>query len=162
LRDRYYMSVAGRDEGAYGFLTGLRPEMSAYDQLPGDTQGILMQWVSIELMSGFRSPEERKAAWEPFAKNLRANGSWWLDDPIDQTVDYFFMGDLDAAIEEAREDLAQPLATWPIRGEVWSDPIWAPITSDPEIAARLSEMKREKQQGREQIMAMLEQPEWNR
>ncbi len=83
--------------------------------------------------------------------------------PIDQAVDFFFMGDLDSAIEKATSK------TWPnrfhrgrSRGDEWEDPIWAPITSDPEIAARLSEMKREKQQGREQIAAMLEEPEWNR
>jgi hypothetical protein len=159
---RFYMSKAGRYQEAYDFLAGLRPEITAYDQLPEDIQGILMQWVSIELMSGFKSPEERKAAWAPFAINLRANGSWWFDDPLDQTVDFFFMGDLDSAVEKLREDIAQPLATWPIRGQEWSDPIWAPITSGPEIAARLSEMEREKQQAREKILAMLDKPEWNR
>jgi TolB-like protein/Tfp pilus assembly protein PilF len=159
---RYYMSKAGRYREAYDFLVGLRPEIASFEKLPKDIQGMLMQWVSIELMSGFRSPEERKAAWEPFANNLRTNGSWWFDDPLDQAVDFFFMGDLDAAIEKLREDIAQPLATWPVRAQEWSDPIWSPITSDPEVTARLSEMNREKQQAREQIMAMLEEPEWNR
>jgi len=159
---RYYMSKAGSYREAYDFLTGLRPEIASYDQLPGDIQGILMQWVCIELMSGFTSQEERKAAWAPFANNLRANGSWWFNDSLDQTVDFFFMGDLDSAVEKLREDIAQPITTWPIRGQEWSDPIWAPITSDPEIAARLSEMEREKQQAREKILAMLEAPEWNR
>jgi tetratricopeptide (TPR) repeat protein len=159
---RWYMSIAGRHLEAYDFLVGVRPEISSFEQLPKDTQGILMQWVSIELMSGFKSPEERKAAWEPFASNLRANGSWWFENPIDQAVDFYFMGDLDSAIAKALEALAQPLSSWPIRGEEWEDPIWAPLTSDPEIAARLSQMKREKQQGREQIAAMLEGPEWRR
>jgi len=159
---RWYMSSAGRYREAYDFLVGVRPEITSFDQLPEDTQGILTQWVSIELMSGFSTEDERKAAWEPFARNLRANGSWWLDKPYEQAIDSFFMGDLDAAIEKAREDLAQPLSAWPITVDEWEDPIWAPITADPEIAARLSELKREKQQGREQIAAMLEEPEWNR
>jgi len=159
---RYYMSLAGRYQEAYDFLTGLRPDIKSFDRLPDDIQGILMQWVSIELMSGFRSPEERKAAWEPFARNLRANGSWWFNEPYEQSIDYFFTGDLDAAIEKAREDLAQPLSAWPTIVDEWADPIWAPIASSPEVAARLTEMKREKQQGREQVMAMLEAPEWNR
>ncbi|MGA9573075.1 MAG: hypothetical protein WBS20_03910, partial [Lysobacterales bacterium] len=93
---RYYMSKAGRYQEAYDYLTGLRPEIKSFEHLPEDIQGTLMQWVSIELMSGFKSPEERKAAWDPFAKNLRANGSWWFDDPLDQAVDFFFTGDLDA------------------------------------------------------------------
>ena len=157
---RRYMSMAGRHKEAYDFLTGLRPELMSFESLPDDTQGVLMQWVSIELMSGFKSPEERKSAWEPYARNLRAHGSWWLEDTIDQAVDLFFMGDLDAAIKKTQEDLAQPLMTWTVRGEEWEDPMWGPITSNPEIAARLSEMRQEKQQIRKQINEMLQGPEW--
>jgi len=158
---RFYMSTAGRYQEAYDFLTGLRPQIKSFEKLPGDVQGVLMQWVSIELMTGFASPEERKAAWEKYAKNLRANGSWWFEDPISQAMDFMFMGDLDSAIKKALEDLAQPLSSWPTRGDDWQDPIWAPISSDPAIVARLSEMKREKQQAREQIHEMLQEPEWN-
>ncbi|MDX2427773.1 MAG: tetratricopeptide repeat protein [Xanthomonadales bacterium] len=155
-----YMSRAGRYEEAYNFLVGIRPEITSFEQLPGDMQGVLMQWVSIELMSGFRSPEERKLVWQKFAQNLRANAPWWFDDPVDQSIDFLFMGDLESAIEKAREDLAQPLATWPIRDDSWDSPTWHPITSDPGIAARLSEIKREKQQARIQINEMLQGPEW--
>ncbi len=155
-----YMSRAGRYQEGYDFLVSVRPEITNYEQLPADIQGVLMQWVSIELMSGFRSAEERKSAWQVYAQNLRANGSWWFEEPGDQAVDFLYMGDLDSAIEKAKEDLAKPLASWPIRGEAWDNPIWVPITSNPEIAARLSEMKREKQQAREQITEMLQGPEW--
>jgi len=157
---RQTMSEAGRYKEAYDFLTGLRPEIEQYDQLPEDVQGVLMQWASIELMTGFRSIEERTAAWQQFSKNLKAQGPWWFENPGDQAVDLLFSGDLDAAIEKAKEDLAQPLANWPIRGELWKDPIWLQITSDPDFAARLSEMKREKQAARELISEMLQGPEW--
>jgi len=155
-----YMSRAGRYEEAWDFLVSVRPEITSYEQLPADVQGVLMQWVSIELMSGFRGAEARKSAWQVFAQNLRANGSWWFKEPGDQAVDFLYMGDLDSAIEKAKEDLAKPLASWPIRGEAWDNPIWLPITSNPEIAARLSELKREKQLAREQITEMLQGPEW--
>jgi tetratricopeptide (TPR) repeat protein len=156
-----YMSRAGRYEEGYDFLVSTRPEIESFEQLPGDIQGVFMQWVSIELMSGFKSPEERKSVWEVFAQNLRAHGPWWLEDPIAQAVDFLFMGNLDLAIEKAREDLAQPLATWPNRADSWDSPTWDPITSNPEIAARLSEMEREKQQARELINEMLQGPEWS-
>lgn len=158
---RTYMSKAGRSREAYRFLVGLRPEIESYEQLPADVHGVLMQWASIELMSGFRSHEARKTAWQPFAQSLREHGSWWFEDPQSQAVDFLFMGDLDSAIEKAQEDLAQPLASFPIRGDVWDDPMWEPILSNPEIAARLSEMKREKQQAQQQINEMLQGPEWN-
>ena len=158
---RHHMSKAGRYQEAYDFLADLRPEIRSFDRLPGDIHGTLMQWVSIELMSGFKSKQERNAAWQAFARNLRAQGSWWFENPSEQAIDFLFSGELDAAIEKAAEDLAQPLASWPIRGETWDEPVWAPITSDPQIAARLSEMKREKQQAREQINEMLQGPEWN-
>ena len=159
---RLYMSKAGRYQDGYDFLVGVRPEITSFEQLPDDAQGILMQWASIQLLSGFSNPEETKAAWESFARNLRTNGSWWFNEPYEQAIDFFYMGDLVAAIEKARADLAQPLSSWPIIVDEWEDPIWAPITADPEIAARLSQMKREKQRGREQIAAMLEEPEWIR
>jgi TolB-like protein/Tfp pilus assembly protein PilF len=155
-----HMSRAGRHQEAYDFLVGLRPEIESYEQLPDDIQGVLMQWASIELMSGFTSPEERQSAWQVFAQNLRANGPWWFEHPYEQAVDAMFMGDLDSAIEKAREDLAQPLASWPIRGDSWDSPMWDPITSNPEVATRLSEMEREKQQARNQINEMLQGPEW--
>lgn len=155
-----YMSQADRHEEAYAFLVDVRPEIKSYEQLPEDIQGVLMQQASIVLMSGFKSFEARKAAWQVFAQNLRAHGSWWLEDPRDKAVDFLFMGDLDSAIENVREDLAQPLASWPVRGDTWDAPTWNPITSNPEIAARLAEMKQEKQQAREQITEMLQKPEW--
>jgi TolB-like protein len=155
-----HMSRAGHHQEAYDFLVGLRPEIESYEQLPDDIQGVLMQWASIELMSGFTSPKERQSAWQVFAQNLRANGSWWFENPYEQAVDAMFMGDLDSAIEKAREDLAQPLASWPIRGDSWDSPMWDPITSNPEVATRLSEMEREKQQARNQINEMLQGPEW--
>jgi len=156
-----YMSRAGRHKEGYEFLVNTRPEIESFEQLPGDIQGVLTQWVSIELMSGFKSFEERKSVWQVFAQNLQAHGPWWFDDPIDQAVDFLFMGDLDSAIEKTREDLAKPLASWPVRGEFWDSPTWDPITSNPGIAARLAEMEREKLQAREQISEMLQGPEWN-
>ena len=158
---RHEMAVAERYEEAYDFLTGLRPEIKLFDQLPGDMHGTLMQWASIELMTGFSSTQERNDAWQAFAQNLRAQGDWWLDDADDLAIDFLLSGDVDAAIQKALEDLSQPLASWPIRGEVWDDPVWAPITSNAEVAARLAELKREKQQVGEQIKDMLQGPEWN-
>jgi TolB-like protein/cytochrome c-type biogenesis protein CcmH/NrfG len=158
---RQQMSKAGRSREAYDFLAGLRPEITSFEQLPDDLHGTLMQWASIELMSGFRSPEERKADWEKFTENLRMKGPWWFEEPNAQATNFLFIGDLDSAIEKAQEDLAQPLSSWPTRAKAWDDPMFAPITANPQIAARLSEMKREKQQAREQIREMLQGPEWN-
>lgn len=158
---RRYMSIAGRYEEAYNFLVGLRPEITSYERMPADVQGVLMQWTSIELMTGFRSHDERKAAWETFANNLKAHGPWWFEDPGSKAVDFLFMGDLELAIANALKGLADPLATWAARGDDFDDPIWAPIASDPGIAARLSELKREKSVGREQINEMLQGAEWN-
>ena len=77
------MSKAGRYEEAYDFLVGVRPEIKSYEQLPEDIQGVLMQWASIVLMQVSKA-EARKAAWQAFAQNLRAHGSWWLEDPRDR------------------------------------------------------------------------------
>ncbi|MDH3903144.1 MAG: hypothetical protein OEU84_16205 [Xanthomonadales bacterium] len=162
LSYRLMMSKAGRYEEAYNFLVGLRPEITSFEQLPGDVQGVLMQWESIVLMSGFSSIDERSIAWEAYAQNLRANGSWWLEDPYGQAVDFLFRGDLDSAIEKAREDLAQPLSSLPVRGVFWDDPVLTPITTHPEIAARLIEMKQEKLQARKLITEMLQEPEWTK
>jgi TolB-like protein len=157
---RQVMSKSGRYKEAYDFITGLRPEITEFEQMPEDPHAVLMQWASIELMSGLKSTEERNASWQLFSKNLKAHGPWWFEEPGSQAVDFLFSDDVDSAIEKAKEDLAQPLASWPTRGEVWEDPIFAQITSDPEVTARLSELKREKLAAREQINEMLQAPEW--
>ena len=45
--------------------------------------------------------------------------------------------------------------------ETWASPTWAPITSNPAVAARLNELKKEKQEIRKQIIEMLQGPEWS-
>jgi TolB-like protein len=157
---RHYMSLADRHEDAYDYLTGLRPDIQSFERLPEDIEGVFMQGAIIELMSGFKSPGERKTAWALHAQNLRANGEWWFETPGDQAEDFFFMGDLDSAIEKSLEDLAKPVSSEPTRGDFYENPTWAAITSDPRVAARLSEMKQEKQLAREQIKDMLQGPEW--
>jgi TolB-like protein/thioredoxin-like negative regulator of GroEL len=156
------MSKAGRQQEAYDFLVNVRPELLAFDRLPEDIQGVLMQGVMIELMSGFKSPEERKAAWMVHTESLRRNGPWWFGEPADQARDALFTGDVDTAIEKTLEDLAKPLASFPLRPDAWEGPTWAPITSNPVVAARLSGLRQEKQQTREQIVAMLQGPEWTK
>ena len=158
---RLYMSMAGRQKEAYEFLAGLRPEITGSEQFPDDMQGVLMQWASIELMTGFLSPQEVIDHWIPFAQNLRQNGTWWFEDPMSQAIDFLILGDLDSAVEKALEDLAQPLSTWPTRGDDYESPFWEPVSSNPAVAARLSEMKREKQQVRKQLIEMLQGPEWS-
>jgi TolB-like protein/cytochrome c-type biogenesis protein CcmH/NrfG len=156
------MCLAGRQKEAYDFLTGLRPELKDYEFLPEDVQGVLMQGVTIELMSAFASSEEIRAAWLTHSEKLHENGPWWFEDPNAQAIDAFFRGDLETAIEKALEDLAQPLASFPLRPDAWKNPTWAPITADPRVVARLSELEQEKQEIRSQIIEMLQGPEWTK
>ena len=158
---RLYMSMAGRQKEACDFLVGLRPEITSFEQLPGDMQGVLMQWVTLELMTGFLNPQEVKDKWKPFAENLRQNGTWWFDNSMSHAIDFLILGDIDSAVEKALEDLAQPLSSWPTRGDDYESPFWEPVSSNPKVAARLSEMKREKQQVHKQLIEMLQGPEWN-
>ena len=60
-------------------MVSVRPEIADYDNLPPDIGGMLMQFSSIGLMSGFASAEVQKEAWTKLAANLDKSGFPWRD-----------------------------------------------------------------------------------
>ena len=47
------MFQAGTMKEGYDFLVSVRPEITNYEVLPLDFKGRIMQWFSINLMTGF-------------------------------------------------------------------------------------------------------------
>jgi len=157
------MMRAGRNQEALNFLFGLRPELKDFSQMPKDVQGLVMQFAAVELMTGVRPPEERKDAWLKLSHNFDALGFPWRDkqNPGNRMVDALFTGKTDEAISIALDAfLSDPVAQHLTRGKQMELPMFADVTADPRVAARLAEWNREYQQDRKQVSEMLQQPEW--
>ena len=154
----------GRAQEAYDFLVSVRPEITSYDQIPADIQGLIMQWASIVVMSGFESFENRKEAWDRFTGQLEAQGFPWKNDPADEnyTWDYLMNGEVDKAVDHYLEyELTEPLANNLDRHQKVHYAVFGPLYEDPRVAAKLAEEAERFAEVREEVRAMLQRPEWN-
>ena len=153
----------GRAQEAYDFLVSVRPEITSYDQIPADIQGLIMQWASIVVMSGFESFENRKEAWDRFTGQLEAQGFPWKNDPADgnYTWDYLMNGEVDKAVDHYLEyELTEPLANNLDRHQKVHYAVFGPLYEDPRVAAKLAEEAERFAEVREEVRAMLQSPEW--
>ena len=154
----------GQAQEAYDFLVSVRPEITSYDQIPADIQGLIMQWASIVVMSGFESFENRKEAWDRFTGQLEAQGFPWKNDPADEnyTWDYLMNGEVDKAVDHYLEyELTEPLANNLDRHQKVHYAVFGPLYEDPRVAAKLAEEAERFAEVREEVRAMLQRPEWN-
>jgi TolB-like protein len=158
------MLQAGRARDAYDFLVSVRPEITQYDKIASDQQGLVMQWASIAAMSGFESFENRQAAWNRFTGSLDAQGFPWKKGPSDgnYTWDYLMNGEVEQAIDHYLEyELNEPLARNLDRHRKRIYPLFAPVFDDPRVASRLLADAERFSEVREEVREMLRQPEWN-
>jgi len=158
------MLQAGRAREAYDFLVSVRPEITDYAQIAPDIQGLIMQWASIDAMSGFESFENRKAAWQQFTGGMDAVGFPWKQDPADEnyTWDYLMNGEVEQAVDHYLEyELNEPLALNLDRHRKPHYAFFGPVYEDPRVAAKLNEEARRYAALREEVRNMLQRPEWN-
>lgn len=152
-----------RAREAYDFLVSVRPEITQYDQIPPDIQGLIMQWASIGLMTGFETFENRQATWKQFTGQLDAMGFPWKRDDSDAnyTWDFLMNGDLEQAIDHYLEyELNEPLARNLNRHRKFLYALYGPIYEDPRVAAGLIEDAERFAALREEVREMLRRPEW--
>ena len=154
----------GRAREAYEFLASVRPEITQYDQVPSDMQGLMTQWASIGTMSGFETFENRKAAWNQFTGRLDELGFPWRRTASsgNYTWDHLINGDVEQAIDHYLEyELAQPVAKNLSLHRKPYYALFAPVYEDPRVAAKLIERAERFAEVREDVRTMLQQPEWN-
>jgi adenylate cyclase len=148
---------------AYDFLLSVRPETANYDVLPDDNEGLIMQWASIILMSGFEDPEKQKEAWLKLSANMDNMGRPWRDPEGGILIfDLVILGDYEAAVEHYLKDrLSRPFARNLLMHRRLFEPLLGPVYNDPRVAARLSELDKEYKQLRKDVSALMLEPEWN-
>jgi hypothetical protein len=122
-----------------------------------------MQFVSIMLMTGFESFNTRKQAWMKLAANFDAQGFPWRDPEYgNYIIDLVMLGEADDAIEHMLSvRLNKPMATNIDRHQRVRSRFWQPVSTDPRIAARLTELDSEFEQLRQEIGQLMQEPEWN-
>jgi len=154
----------GRAREAFDFLVSVRPEITRYDEIAAGQQGLIMQWASIALMSGFETFENRKVAWLQFTGQLDALGIPWNRDPSDGSLtwDYVMKGETEKAIDSYLEyELTAPLARNLDRPQKLLNAVFGPVYEAPRVAAGLAADAERYAEVREEVRAMLQRPEWN-
>jgi TolB-like protein/tetratricopeptide (TPR) repeat protein len=156
------MQNSGRAREAYDFLVSVRPEITNFDELPADFQGMMMQWNSVLLMAEFESTESRKEAWLALTTNLDKTGFPWREpDDTSYLTDKLITGDIEDGINAYLEHrLTQPMATFPKRHRITNRVFYAPVIADPRVVARTAQLEEEYQQLRGEIQELMLQPEW--
>jgi TolB-like protein len=158
------MTKEGKASEAYDFLVSVRPEITQYDQIPSDMRGLVTQWASIGVMSGFETFEHRKEAWQQFTGGLDELGFPWKKNKKsgNHTWDQLIMGNVEQAVDHFLEyELAQPVAKNLTRHRKPFYAMFAPVYEDPRVAAKLVERAERFAEVREDVQAMLQGPKWN-
>jgi TolB-like protein len=156
------MLDSGKAKQAYDFLVSVRPDIADYSTLPVGLEGVMMQLVSIILMTGFESPEVREQAWLQIVSHWEAMGFPWRDPKSPRVMnDYIITGDIPAAVESYLFRLNMPMANNLQRHKRWDKTFYAPVYDDPGVAARMSQLDKEFALLRDQVSEMMQEPEWN-
>jgi TolB-like protein len=152
----------GKAKQAYDFLVSVRPEIIDYSALPVGIEGVMMQIVSVRLMTGFESPEVREQAWLQIVSLWEATGFPWRDPKTPRVMNnYIITGDIPAAVENFLFRLNLPMASNLQRHKRWDKVFYTALYEDPKVAVRLSQLDQEFAELREQVLEMMQEPEWN-
>lgn len=160
---RDLMMESGKSKEAYDFLVSVRPEIANYDEMPTNFNAILMQWASVNLMTGFETFEARKDAWMKVTANMEESGFPWREpDNFGFLLHKVYTGDIDGATNVYLEHhIGRPLAT-NLEMHIQRNKLaLADVYADPRVAARFTELGKEHEQFREQVRALMLEPEWN-
>ena len=156
------MLDSGKAKQAYDFLVSVRPEIADYSTFPAGLEGVIMQLVSIILMTGFESVEVREQAWLQVVSHWEAMGFPWRNPKSPRLMNHYIItGDIPAAVENYLFRLDLPMAVNLQRHKRWDRTFYAPLYEDPLVAARLSQLDQEFAQLREQVSEMMQEPEWD-
>lgn len=152
-----------RAKEAWDFLVSIQPEISNYNELPGDIHAAFMQFNSVMLIAEFESFDTRKEAWLKVSGNLDAKGFPWRGPGSENIlIDYVMLGETEQAIEYFLEDrLSQPMATNLSRHKKNFQRFYGSLYNEPRVAARLSELDQEFVQLQAEIRELMLEPEWN-
>jgi hypothetical protein len=125
----------------------------------GSVGGVMMQLVSVRLMTGFESPEVREQAWLQIISNWDSMGFPWRDPKNRNLVDnYIITGDIPAAIDSYLFRLNMPMARNLQRHKRWDNTFYTRLYEDPGVAARMSQLDKEFAQFRDQVSEMMQEP----
>ena len=117
--------------------------------------------TGLFLLAQFAERQRVISAWEHARSHTEAAGWNWQHMPQMRMFDHVVRGEYEAAVPDALEGLSRPLAYDFTPDDEFELDSMKPLAELPEVAARLSERKRERQAMREEVIAMLEGPEWD-
>jgi len=156
------MSKSGQAKQAYDFLQSSRPDIFAFDDLPADRQGQLMQYAAIMMMYDFATPEATLNAWLSHSDNMDRKWPRWREDSFNEVVDLILKGQTDQAEQLLLEnELSRPISTNLKRADTIRAPFFESINQRPAVVTRLIAIDKEVAALRGEVSEMLLEPEWS-
>jgi TolB-like protein/Tfp pilus assembly protein PilF len=161
----YVVLMSSRERAREGldFLSGLLPGIEDYTKLAGATRSTFYtQGISSWLQQYVMDQKSYRQLMETYVSTLEAAGIPWRVDggeangiAMDVSV-----GKLDDARRLFLEESGNWLMNSPQWWQVLNYPWLEEFRQDPEVAARLAEHLREKEQIRAALLEMVQRPEW--
>jgi hypothetical protein len=155
------MIIAGRQREAYDFLLQLRPELADIENFPDDINGRMMAYSASMLAFGFLPEAEAREAWLTVTAAWDATGLPWREFSIlNPFIDAALRGEHQQAAITLEDILTEATIFDYIEMRALELPYFSELSGDPAVVARLAELDRDFQAARQQVMDMLQQPEW--
>jgi TolB-like protein/Tfp pilus assembly protein PilF len=159
----YYdlMTRAGRDQEGYDFLISVWPELTGYAKPPSNYNELLTLIVMARFQKVLLPDEEFGPIWATVSAYRLELAPSWDRFPGTHLTEAIMGNDLEQARRVLLEEvLPEPIAINPDRLLQLKQPLYASLTSDPEVQAAMAQRERDTEVIREEVREMLLQPEW--
>jgi TolB-like protein/tetratricopeptide (TPR) repeat protein len=157
----YVMHKRGQSQLALEYVTKRLPEIDDVTTIPDDWLGLMLQANLFPLRSDIMDTEAFRELATDYVAAMDAAGIPYQSNKSAAIAVAMWLGDLDYAKEIFAEHFANisPLRDW--WQTIFRSPWLAEFRADPDVAARLEEVLREKDEFREQVRQMLDEPAWS-
>ena len=154
------MQDRGLAKEALDFLIARQPGINDFSALADNWNEVLLQAFSFHLWAGVLDAQSFREKAVKYEALLDDKFEFWRENRDNVVVVSAWTGDMQAAktvFFEEFDDLRVTHGWWDTIFEAY---LLADFRKEPDVAARLAEVTRQRKELREQVLQMLQEPEW--
>ena len=154
------MQDRGLAREALDFLIARQPGINDFNALADNWNEVLLQAFSFHLWAGVLDAQSFREKAVKYEALLDDKFEFWRENSDNVVVVSVWIGDMQAAktvFFEEFDDLRVTHGWW---DTIFDANLLADFRKEPDVAARLAEVTRQRKELREQVLQMLQEPEW--